>query len=391
MEQNLIILIFLAVIFVTIYKPEISFPIILNINIFRAIPYVNYLDPRYGYYNENDVLLGAILPILCFLIITIKVFKKKKILYKVDNFDFFMIALSLIMLLSLLISPKISLSFNYFGIFIFLAAPFYFVTKLYLSNVEDRYKSLKIIITSIVFFAIVFSIVTLYLYNIAKYPYVRMTFPGVYPIPFCLFLSLSLLIFIIYYLKPKMKVGFSRRTKLLFSIPIFAIIIFSIIKTNTRGPVFSVLLTFVLLAFIFLKIKFNFKIILVSFFTLLAGAVVLFIFFDINDIASRFINLMPENKNADSISSRIDTYIDSIRIFINKPFGISVGTFKEYLLGLDLNHRIDPYSHNLFLELLSSFGIFGLLLGLLLIFLCFNEFKFLVKNQKKIFSDPYFF
>ena len=117
----------------------------------------------------------------------------------------------------------------------------------------------------------------------------------------------------------------------------------------------------------------------------------LFILFDVNEIATRFINLMPKNKEADSFASRIDTYIDSLRIFINKPFGISVGTFKEYLTGLNLNHRVDPYAHNLFLELISSFGVFGLLFSLLLIFLCLNEYNFIVKNQNKIFSKPHFF
>jgi len=391
MEIALVYIVFLGVIFITFYKPEISLSILLNINIFRAIPYVDYQNPRYGYYNENDVLLGATLPLLCFIIIIIKVLIKKKIKYKIDKLDVFMVLLSLIMLVSVLASPRKLISFNYTVVFLFLAAPFFFVTKLYFSNVKDKDKSLIIFITSIVFFATFFSIESLYLHSIAQYPYERMTFPGVYPIPFCLFLCLAIIIIIVYYIRPQIKTDFSKKAKRLFSLATMAIIAYAIIKTNTRGPVFAMILSFVLVLTIFFRIKFNLKIILASFFALIAGLTTLFTLFDVNEIATRFINLMPKNKEADSFASRIDTYIDSLRIFINKPFGISVGTFKEYLTGLNLNHRVDPYAHNLFLELISSFGVFGLLFSLLLIFLCLNEYNFIVKNQNKIFSKPHFF
>ena len=71
MEQILIYCVFLFVIFVAIKKSSAVLAILLNINLFRAIPFVDYKQPYYGYYNENDILLGAALPTLCYLIIFI--------------------------------------------------------------------------------------------------------------------------------------------------------------------------------------------------------------------------------------------------------------------------------------------------------------------------------
>ena len=60
-------------------------------------------------------------------------------------------------------------------------------------------------VNAIVFFAFIFSVISLYLHDKAKYPYDRMTFPGVFPIPFCLFLCSATILTIIYYIKPNFK------------------------------------------------------------------------------------------------------------------------------------------------------------------------------------------
>ncbi|MCF8272899.1 MAG: O-antigen ligase family protein [Flavobacteriaceae bacterium] len=362
----------------------------MNINLFRAIPYVNYQAPKYGYYNESDVLLGAVLPILCFVIITLKVLiNKKKINYKSDIFDVFIVLLTVIMVFSILVSPSIMESIKYTSVFLFLGAPFYFITKLYFFNTENKTKSLAWFIGAIVFFAILFSIESLYLHSIAQYPYERMTFPGVYPIPFCLFLCSAILIIVIYYMMPTMKMEFSKKAKSLFSLPILAIIAFAIIKTNTRGPVFALILAFFLVFWMFFRIKFNPKIILGSILILTIGFIVLITVFDINKIASRFITLT--SKNSDSFSPRLISYLDAINVLITKPWGISVSTFGEYS-SKDINSdQIAMYPHNLFMEFISSFGIVGLILCVILIIFCFNEYNFIVRNQKKIFSQSIFF
>ena len=43
------------------------------------------------------------------------------------------------------------------------------------------------------------------------------------------------------------------------------------------------------------------------------------------------------------------------------------------------------------MELISSFGIVGLLLCFFIIYICLYEYNFIIKNQKKIFSDYLFF
>ena len=389
METTLIFFIFFLMLFITLKKTAISLAILLNINIFRAIPYVDYHQPFYGYYNENDILLGAILPTLCFIIMLLKIFwQKNKIKYHLDVLDVFMALLAFMMILSIVFSPNKSNSIYYTGIFLILACPFYFTTKIFFMNSNNKKKDFLLFASSIVFFAMIFSFISLYLHSIAKYPYERMTFPGVFPIPFCLFLCLALMILIVYQIKPSFKVKFTKKTKLLFSVPILCLIAFSAIKTNTRGPVFAMILSFIVTLFMFFRIKLNIKIIMGFIFSFFMGFVIFITAFDVNKIASRFINLAP--KNAESFTPRILAYIDSINILFTRPWGISVGTFEEFYSNKSIA-KSGAYAHNIFMELISSFGIIGLLFSFLIIYLCLYEYNFIIKNQKKIFSDNLFF
>ncbi|MEN8834450.1 MAG: O-antigen ligase family protein [Polaribacter sp.] len=389
MEQTLIYCVFIFVVLVAIKKSSIALAILLNINLFRAIPYVDYLHPYYGYYNENDLLLGAILPALCFIIISLKIFyKKDKIKYKVDIIDVFILLISFTMIFSLIISPNFSKSIYYTGVFLFLGVPFYFVTKLLFLNTKNIHKQFLEFGLGLIFFAFIFSLISLYLHSIAKYPYDRMTFPGVFPIPFCLFLCSAFIVIIIYYIKPKFKIELPKFSKILFSLPVLAIILFSIIKSNTRGPVFAMILSGVVVLGMFFKIKLNIKIILAFIMVSFAGLIVLVTAFDINKIAMRFIDLVPKEGN--SLSPRLLAYADSINILINRPWGISVGTFEDFYSN-QADSAGSSYAHNLFMELLSSFGVVGLLLSFFIIYILMYEYNFIIKNQKKIFSDYLFF
>lgn len=391
MEDNLLIFTFIFVIYFAFKNSAVALAIILNVVIFRAIPYVNYSYPRYGYYNDPDILLGAILPILTFLIISFKIFwKKNKIKYHFDVFDVFMSFLTVIMLLSLIISPFKTKSIHYTGIYLFLALPFYFVSKLYFSNLINLKKKIYQFFFSIVIFAIIFSSISLYLQSIAKYPYERMTFPGVYPIPFCLFLCFALIILLSYRVKINFKLGLSKKQRLFFSLPAVGLVLLSIIKTNTRGPVVALLLCVITLLFVFFKIKLNARIIMGFLISLILGFAAFFTFFDVSKIAVRFINLMP--KDAESVTPRLLAYLDSIKLLFTKPLGISVGTFGMFYSDQKaIDEDRGTYAHNLFMELISSFGVFGVILSLIFIYILLFEYNFLIKNQKKIFSDPIFF
>jgi len=382
---------FVFIIYIAIKSTPVALAILLNINLFRAIPYVNYKFPFYGYYNENDIFLGAILPILCFLIIFLKIaLKTKRIKYHTDVFDVFMLLLSAVMFVSIIFSPAKFKSLVYTGIFVFLSLPFYVVTKFHFLNTKDYKKDLHKFLSAIVFFAIMFALLSLYLHNVAKYPYERMTFPGVYPIAFCLFLSTALIIVLIYYIKPTFKKELSRKNQLIFALPILGIIIFSIIKTNTRGPVFAIILCFILMLMLFFKIKLHTKIIMSVLISILIGFITLISAFDIEKIAKRFINLAP--KDADSFSPRILAYVDSVKILLMRPWGISVGTFGQFYSDQEaLGANAGAYAHNLFMELISSFGLIGVFLSFFLIYILLFEYNFILKNQKKIFSDHLFF
>lgn len=385
MEGIITCLIFVIVLSITFYKTEISLAILLNINIFRALPYVDYKAPRYGYYNDSDLILGAILPILCFIIIFLKImWRKNKINYKVDVYDFLLLVLTFIMLISIIVSPSVKESIYYSGIFILLGLPFFFISKLFFSNKKDVSKSLILFIKSILLFALLFSLLSLYFHKIAKYPYERMTFPGVYPIFFCLFLCMSLIFIISFYFNPTFKKLIRKKGSYLFSIPVLLIIILAIIKTNTRGPVAALILSIFTVLLAFSKMKINLKIIRNFFFFLFSGLVLITTFFDLNKIASRFINLTTADSN--SITPRFTAYLDSFYILLTKPWGISVGTFYKFYSGNDVGG--DSYAHNLFMELISSFGVLGVLLSGLIIYILIVEYNFLVKNVKIILKTP---
>jgi O-antigen ligase len=120
------------------------------------------------------------------------------------------------------------------------------------------------------------------------------------------------------------------------------------------------------------------------------GFITFISFFDVKKIAVRFIELAP--KDADSFTPRLIGYFDSIIILLTRPLGISVGTFGQYYSNKNMiGKEQDSYAHNLFMELISSFGIFGVVLCFILIYVILFEYNFIVRNQKKIFSDPLFF
>ena len=107
MEQFLTYSLFLLIVLITLKNSAISLAILLNMVVFRAIPYVDYKAPYYGYYNESDLILGALLPITCYIIILLKIFlNKSKLKYHTDVFDLFMLTLSIIMIISIIFSPN---------------------------------------------------------------------------------------------------------------------------------------------------------------------------------------------------------------------------------------------------------------------------------------------
>ncbi|MFC4268199.1 O-antigen ligase family protein [Polaribacter marinivivus] len=391
MEQVLTYSLFLLIVVITVKNSAISLAILLNVVVFRAIPYVDYKAPYYGYYNENDLILGAILPITCYIIILSKIFlNKSKIKYHTDVFDLFMLVLSIVMIISIIFSPNTFKSIYYTCIFLLLALPLYLVTKVYFLNTKKYKTRFLQFLKSIVIFAVAFSIVSLYLHKIAKYPYERMTFPGVYPIPFCLFLCTALIILLLYYIKPSFKLQLAKKSRILFSLPVLGIVLFSIIKTNTRGPVFAMLLTVIVLFFMFFKIKLHIKIIMSFLASLFIGFIIFISAFDVQKIAVRFINLAP--KDAESISPRLIAYLDSIKLLIYRPWGISVGTFGDFYSDKNSSaEETGTYAHNLFMELISSFGIVGALLSFFFIYILLFEYNFIIRNQEKIFSNIYLF
>ena len=65
--------IFIIVFLICYLRPYYGFVVLLNINLIRNLINIDIVDPCLKCTSENDVVLGALLPILGFLIIIYKI------------------------------------------------------------------------------------------------------------------------------------------------------------------------------------------------------------------------------------------------------------------------------------------------------------------------------
>lgn len=369
------VLIFITVFLVCYLRPYYGFVVLLNINLIRNLINIDIVDPCLKCTSENDIVLGAVLPIVGFLIIIYRLSLIKKLKYIFDFFDYFIISTLILLLFSSLVSNHIYESLEYSLRYLFLCVPFFVITKTYFLNTKKIIDKVYKVLYFSMDFALVFGLIAIvvvvvsgYVEEYAKFGVVmRLTIQGVHPIPFAQAIGFGLLssIFIIIRnIKTQEKSNL-----LIFKSALLTIIL---LYTNTRGVIISFLISIGFLLFFALKKpRISKKIIRLLFAT--AGVLLLVIIF-LLDIESLFGRFYSDESAFISVILRFGSLEDSIEIFLKNLFaGVGPVGF-SYISEL-------PYPHNFFLDYLVFFGALGIIIATFFIFFIIDLFR--VTNRYK--------
>ena len=176
---------------------------------------------------------------------------------------------------------------------------------------------------------------------------------------------------------------------------IFLILCFNFIKNNiVKWTLVSLSLLLIIKAgskapFVFLLISILYKYTVgLSFKTFLYGILtfcLLYLSFDlvIQLLGSRLSSLFSLDLiDATSSVARLDRWRMAIRVFLENPYGVGFGNYVPVSKSIEANDfYLAEYPHNLFLELISELGVFGV--GLVFVFI-FKIFKMLNNRNIKL-------
>ena len=108
--------IFFIVFLICYLRPHYGLVVLLNINLIRNLINIDIVNPCLKCTSENDVVLGALLPILGFFIIIYRISFSKKVVYSFDFFDYFIAATLLLLIYTSAVSNHVYESFEYLSL-----------------------------------------------------------------------------------------------------------------------------------------------------------------------------------------------------------------------------------------------------------------------------------
>lgn len=353
------LIIFLIVLFFAWHKPPVAFALILQTNIIRSLSEIDFNDPCFNCVTDSDPILGALLPILSFVIILFKLdFDNKSLKIKPDRFDLLFIILISSLVISSITSYSISDSAEYTARFLFLAFPYYFVIKIYFLNSKRKLQDEFITFLKTTFYlSIFFALFSIYLTSFKEESIWRLTIPGVHPIPFSQLIGLGILIGVIILLTKKSNIFYYQKYKFKLVLIVSFFLLIVQFASNTRGVLIALII-----ALIYLFIMNPIKIKKIQLYGGLASfALILAIILSQLDLKYYF-RRFTEIATDESILQRIKVYFESFPIFYETNFlGTGPGAFKYY--------SFLEYPHNLFLESMAVMGIMGVIFSIYFIFL----------------------
>ncbi|MEO0263596.1 MAG: O-antigen ligase family protein [candidate division WOR-3 bacterium] len=162
----------------------------------------------------------------------------------------------------------------------------------------------------------------------------------------------------------------------LFTLLLLILTFFSLILTGSRAQIFSVIISFLIFMIIFHKER------IFILFTILIFIITIISFFKIPVFYERVKPLFFKGKgigvyikDIEEIKERIRHWKMGIEILKTdyKFFGVGLGNSKRFITERLNMYMNLPNLHNSFIEILVSFGIFGLLIYLYLLFIYFFE------------------
>ena len=193
--------IFIIVFLICYLRPYYGFVVLLNINLIRNLINIDIVDPCLKCTSENDVVLGALLPILGFFIIIYRISFSKKVVYSFDFFDYFIAATLALLIYTSAVCNHIYESFEYTLRYTLLCVPYFVITKLYFLNSKNFENLLYKILEFSMNFALVFGLIAVVVVLVSGYEeeyaeygvIMRLTIQGVHPIPFAQSIGLGLI------------------------------------------------------------------------------------------------------------------------------------------------------------------------------------------------------
>ena len=365
------ILISLIILVLAWKKPIVAMAVLLQTNLIRSLAEIDLSNLCFNCINESNIMLGMVIPVVSFTLIVIKIsFKTAKFKYKLDPFDGFFILATVILIIGSFYAPNFIEAIDYTSRFILIGGSFYFIGKLILLNKENSRLIVKQFFKTSLILAFILGSLALILIFYSGKDVVRITLPGVHPIPFSQLIGLAFLIsFVIFYSNGKM---FQIQNTTYLKINNLLLIYFTILlfATNTRGVLFSAIIG--LLLFLALNIKKVKKTNLYIYGAIIAIIIVVIV---INIDVEILFNRLLKSSGDKSISDRFIAYNDSVRILFSHPFGTGTNGFKYYsILG---------YPHNFILENFAQYGILGVILNIYFLLMVLLMFLITISYRKK--------
>lgn len=345
-------------------RPMLGLALLLQTNIIRSLISIDYQNPCFNCTNEPDVFLGAVTPILGLFFIILRFQLIKPVKYVVDSFDLFFLVTVFTLFFTSLYAVDTLESLGYSFRFLIFGFGFFFVSKLVIINTNNFTEYFKSFLLYSLWLSIIFGTfgAILYLAKGFGQGFYRLTMPGVHPIPYSQLIGLGIFISFILFITNGTYFNIKSKLKLNINKAVLPYLVLLLLATQTRG----VILSMAVAIFIYLllnQVKIKKRLLYISGVIMGLGLILAVQYIDFEVLFERLL----AKKTEKSVDDRFIAYTDSFNIFLEHPFGIGPDSFKHF--------SVLPYPHNLFLEFLAQYGVFGLVLSLyfivLIIFMCF--------------------
>lgn len=359
----------LLILYICWRKPIAGLAVLVQINLVRAVVSLDFNNLCFKCINESDLLLGAIIPLLGFALILVKLYSKNKNLkFKLSFIDVFFVLIIVTLFYTSIFSANMAASVAYTGRFILLASSYYFISKIIILNAEQPNKLIIDFLKVTLILGVCLGIISLILLYFSSGYVDRLTIPGVHPIPFSQLIGFAVLVIISSLIIDKkllpINIGslVSRGLLLVFLLMV-------LFASNTKGILLSIIISFIIM--LYLKgFKISKKLLVLMSLVILPLTFYVVSKIGYESLFERLFRSLGDN----SINHRLLSYGESFEIFMRFPLtGSGPGAYDifGYL----------PYPHNFFLENIAQYGILGIIINIYFLFMLYIIFE--ISNRTK--------
>ena len=359
----------LLILYICWRKPIAGLAVLVQINLVRAVVSLDFNNLCFKCINESDLLLGAIIPLLGFALILVKLYSKNKNLkFKLSFIDVFFVLVIVTLFYTSIFSANMAASVAYTGRFILLASSYYFISKIIILNAEQPNKLIIDFLKVTLILGVCLGIISLILLYFSSGYVDRLTIPGVHPIPFSQLIGFAVLVIISSLIIDKnllpINIGslVSRGLLLVFLLMV-------LFASNTKGILLSIIISFIIM--LYLKgFKISKKLLVLMCLVILPLTFYVVSKIGYESLFERLFRSLGDN----SINHRLLSYGESFEIFMRFPLtGSGPGAYDifGYL----------PYPHNFFLENIAQYGILGIIINIYFLFMLYIIFE--ISNRTK--------